>query len=116
MTRVNPLVNPNLELAPQLPHVVRHAEAVRHGADPVLEGLQPRLEGQLGAGVSDESLAEVVAAVADEVEDAPHRVLGEEGLLVLGCYIFSYVVTRELSLLCMDLPRVSNCVNCLSIS
>ena len=76
----------HLELAAQLAHVVGHAEAVGHGADAVLEGLQPRPEGQLRAGVRDQSLAEVVAAVADKVQDAPHRVLREEGLLVLGWY------------------------------
>ena len=74
-----------LYMSPKFAHILKYlwnCLPVRHGADAVLKGLQFRLEGQLGAGVRDESLAEVVAAVADKVEDAPDRVLGEEGLLV----------------------------------
>lgn len=62
-----------LELQTQLAHVVRHPKAVRQRGQPIDHVL---------VGVRDQALAERMLAIQDEVDDASHRVLGEQGLLV----------------------------------
>lgn len=61
------------ELQTQLAHIVGHTKTVRQGGQPIDDVL---------IGIGDEALAEGMLAVQDEIDDAAHRVLGEQCLLI----------------------------------